>query len=105
MELIKHAAVKSEKGDIFIGKCHADCFHKGYELQIKMSTDRDAQGFITDSGRFICRGEAAILALENGQITKHTPILFSEDLWCNRDNGKHEYNEVEGYFIKSEVEE
>ncbi len=42
-----------------------------------------AQGFITDKGRFVNRVEAFYLAHAAGQITSATngPQLYSEDLW------------------------
>jgi len=41
------------------------------------------QGFLTDTGRFVERREAAAIALEAGQIAslKYPPELYSEDLW------------------------
>ncbi len=41
------------------------------------------QGFITDSGNFVTREQAAILALASGQVIKlaDPPELFSEDVW------------------------
>jgi hypothetical protein len=38
------------------------------------------QGFLTQSGQFLDRIEAAKLALSNGQVS-HSTELFSEDLW------------------------
>lgn len=40
-------------------------------------------GFLTKEGKYVDRKEAAILALESGQVTKldAPPWLFSEDLW------------------------
>ena len=39
------------------------------------------QGFITTSGEFISREQAALLAFESEQIIEEKRILFSEDLW------------------------
>ena len=42
------------------------------------------QGFLTDTGRFVGREEAFVIARDTGQIAaKHPPndMLFSEDLW------------------------
>lgn len=43
----------------------------------------DAQGFMTSTGRYVGRREAAQIAQEAGQIDKPKwpPELFSEDLW------------------------
>jgi hypothetical protein len=41
------------------------------------------QGFLLDSGQYINRKDAAILALANGQVAEleAPPYLYSEDLW------------------------
>ena len=43
----------------------------------------DRQGFVTDTGRFVRRREAAALAIEAAQITEPQwgAELYSEDLW------------------------
>lgn len=102
-ELIKHAAVKSEEGNIFIGKHHADCFMKAHYIKIKMSRKADDQGFMTNLGRYVDRKEGANIALIAGQIDAPTKILFSEDLWCPTYCGKHDYSETKGYLLRGEV--
>ncbi len=49
----------------------------------KYNPNLGEQGFITDSGHFVTREQAAMLALASGQVTKLTdpPELFSEDVW------------------------
>lgn len=98
IEFIKHAAVKSADGWIFIGKCHADCLHKMHHISVMYGKGADCQGFITDHGRFVQRGEAARIAIESGQITKETNLLFSEDLWSEQDGGQFDYDEIRGYY-------
>ncbi len=42
------------------------------------------QGFVTDSGRFVSRSEAAIIATQADQLILKsfpTDLLFSEDVW------------------------
>jgi hypothetical protein len=39
------------------------------------------QGFVTSTGRFVDRAEAAALAQKAGQIVGLRTRLFSEDLW------------------------
>lgn len=97
-EQIKHAAVKNIHGLAVLGKCHADCFHKGDELGWRMSSAADDQGFVTSEGQYVGRKEAARIALIAGQITKPTTILFSEDLWSPTDGGVHSYDPIKGYF-------
>jgi hypothetical protein len=60
------------------GRSHAECLGKVRDLR--------AQGFVTDSGRFVFRDEALRIATAAGQLegrTKHRPfdLLMSEDLW------------------------
>lgn len=101
-ETIKHAAVKSEAGWIFIGKCHADCFHKAHHIKIKMSQKADDQGFITSRGRYVFRGEAAKIAFKSGQTLDDKKILFSEDLWSRHEesNGRYDHDEITGYYLR-----
>ncbi|MFA5071212.1 MAG: hypothetical protein WC511_02465 [Candidatus Pacearchaeota archaeon] len=41
------------------------------------------QGFVTESGKFLSRRQAFVLAKKNGQLSKNLigSILTSEDLW------------------------
>jgi hypothetical protein len=41
----------------------------------------DIQGFVTDSGRFVNRKEAAKIAFAAGQTPVKHDVLFSEDVW------------------------
>ena len=43
----------------------------------------DAQGFLTNTGRYVNRREAAHIAITSGQIDgmKWPPYLYSEDIW------------------------
>ena len=102
LELIRHAAVISVDGWIFIGKCHGDCFHKAHHLSVKLSSKADDQGFVTNKGRYVGRLEAAELAFTNKQIDEPTSMLFSEDLWCPTYNGKYSYCEIKGYHLKEQ---
>lgn len=45
--------------------------------------ERIEQGFVTDSGMFVQRETAGLMAVAAGQITalRWPPELFSEDLW------------------------
>lgn len=101
-EHIKHAAVMSEAGWIFIGKNHADCFNKMRNLGIKHFHRAEGQGFVTSKGRFVFRDKAGKIAFEAGQIDKETKLLFSEDMWCEKYQAKHTYDEVKGYILKEE---
>jgi hypothetical protein len=98
-ELILHAAVKTECGQIIFGKCHADCFHKGSNIGYKMSQKADDQGFLSNKANYLTREEAAKIAIGNGQIDTKTSYLFSEDLWSPRYNGKYSYDDIKGYVL------
>lgn len=43
--------------------------------------NEDVQGFVTSTGRFVDRAEAAKIALEAGQIPEAKDALYSEDVW------------------------
>lgn len=97
-ERILHAAVLSEGGALtFFGKCHADCFYKGQAMGIKMSGKSAHQGFLTNKGNYLSREDAAKLAFSQGQITKPRSYLLSEDLWCEKDGGLYDHDEIKGY--------
>lgn len=100
LETIKHACVISFNRKWFIGKSHADCFHKAHHVKVPMSQKADDQGFITSEGRYVQRGEAAKIAIAAGQIDKDEKFLFSEMLWSNQENGKYNYDEIKGYVPK-----
>lgn len=42
---------------------------------------KTTQGFITSTGRFVTREEAALIAYNAGQIKEQVKRLFSEDLY------------------------
>lgn len=104
-EVIRHAAVKSVDGWIFLGKSHAECFGKAHYIGIKMSKKADDQGFVTSEGRFVSRGEAAVIAIDADQVDRDIKILFSEDLWSRQEGGFHNYDEIKGYVLSHECED
>lgn len=56
-----------------------------YETGEKCTSHLCIQGFITNTGRFVSRAEARLIAIDSGQVnpedTLHRVELFSEDLW------------------------
>lgn len=94
-EVIKHAAVKSVGGMIFLGKSHRDCFHQAHYVDVVMSPKALDQGFFTSHGRYVDREEAAAIAVAAGQVDPQVKILFSEDLWLG---GIHKYDSIKGYI-------
>jgi hypothetical protein len=77
--LIKEAAIRlKSKPEIFhthTGKRH-DIILNAAKGALKLGE----QGFVTDSGEFVTREEAARIAFECGQIKEPKKKLFSEDL-------------------------
>ncbi len=94
---IAHAAIRllEEPHTVFIGKHHAECFAKYHTINPKTE-----QGFVTDTGEFLLRGNAAVVAFQAGQIDKIPTVLFSEDFWSEMYNGKHDYDPDKGYVLK-----
>lgn len=97
-EQIKHAAVKSKCGMIFLGKSHSDCIKKMTNLNIKPSPKADDQGFVTSNGRYVNRVEAATIAVNSGQVEHGKTVLFSEDLWSESSGGNFDYDYIKGYY-------
>lgn len=85
MKTIEKAAI------IYQGKVYTGWRHD--RIGLKMVADRvcpipypggKAQGFVTNEGEFVSRGEALRIAMEAGQtIVKsgHPSHLFSEEIW------------------------
>lgn len=64
---------------------HHDVIRKVFNESGESCKSTCAQGFITNTGRFVSRCEARMIAIDSGQIlpeeTIHKVDLFSEDLW------------------------
>lgn len=64
---------------------HHDIIRLMYSFNVNTKgNETKGQGFLTNTGRFVGRIEAAIIAQNANQIiVKHGPkhILFSEDVW------------------------
>lgn len=81
------AAVKGADGIIWHGHRHGHCFATIAQMRklgyIRKPAYPYIQGFITQSGRFVDRKEAAMIAVHSGQVKDRTlPFkLFSEDLY------------------------
>lgn len=88
MEKIKCAAIKyklngESEEKYTTGQSHADCINCFSFMDIparERDRESEIQGFMTDSGRFVCRQEAREIALISGQINKNYPYneLYSE---------------------------
>lgn len=90
--MIEKAAVKIKpfhEEHTYLIPCHrhADAYEILHMFGYKQATyEVICEGFITDSGMFLDRYEAAEYAYDHGQLvddpeTEHITQLFSEDLW------------------------
>lgn len=82
MEKIKCAALRfylepSGEEVIVVGMNHANCFmmaHEQYQLQFHdRNKERDTQGFMTTTDRFVDRSEALEIAKKNNQLKYKIP--------------------------------
>jgi len=84
-ETIEKAAIRFRDIVVFVerpGKHHTIIHELAY-LGLKTPINTEDDGFLTSTGRFVDRIEAAKIALNAGQIEKLSvpPNLYSEDLW------------------------
>lgn len=78
---IECAAIRSAEGVLFKGRSHAVCYQAMKEKGVpRLDTRNCEQGFVTDSGNFVNRHEAAAIAFVAGQTKKLEDPLFSEDI-------------------------
>lgn len=84
METIVKAAILHE-GVVYEGMRHFQIIRDIVEKTgVKKVTGRSNQGFITSTGRFVGREEAAKISISSGQIKElkfNSHQLFSEELW------------------------
>lgn len=93
-KLIDCAAIRAPDGRVWTGKRHGHCIKtikQAYELANQFAGMGEIktpkilpqdQGFVTMSGRFVNRQEAAMIAVHAGQVKLTLPCeLFSEDLY------------------------
>lgn len=84
-KLIDCAAILAPDGRVWTGKRHGHCIATIVQATgVKRVGEGYKQGFVTMSGRFVSRSEAAVIAVHANQLkVKHTlPFeLFSEDLY------------------------
>jgi hypothetical protein len=75
-KMIKAAAIIIN-GKICTGRRHWEIIRDNPTTEY---ITQDVQGFITDTGEFVGREEAAEIAFECGQIKEPKKVLFSEDI-------------------------
>lgn len=85
MTRIVQAAIKFTDGKVYVGKRHHDCIRIICEQTgAKRVGTGSVQGFVTDTGEFVDREQAAVIALACKQIERlkySRTELFSEDLY------------------------
>lgn len=85
-KMIDCAAILAPDGKIWTGHRHGHCIHTIVQATgVKSVGEGYKMGFVTMSGRFVDRNEAAMIAVHAGQVTFPFPQsnreLFSEDLY------------------------
>lgn len=76
--MIKESAIK-RANKIYTGKSHTEIL-KAHISEGTFSKNDYTLGFVTDSGEFVTRMQAAKIAYEYGQIKEKMSILFSTDI-------------------------
>jgi hypothetical protein len=76
------SAVRMKDGKVFTGKRHNHAIEAAYNAGYRDQLDLE-QGFVTSTGEYVDREEAAKIAFQSKQIKKQVKILYSEDLWSN----------------------
>lgn len=82
-EWIKIAAIRMEDGEVYTAQTHHLCIQRANQDRDTSHVGRHDQGFVTDTGRYVDREEAARIAIAAGQIKHllhHPRQLFSEEL-------------------------
>jgi len=74
---ISAAAIRIADGTVHTGKSHAEIILSLAKGCCKFSNL--TQGFVTDTGEFLTRSEAAKIAYEAGQISEPAETVLSED--------------------------
>ncbi|SRR6266478_3813574 len=81
-KMIDCAAIRAPDGRVWTGKRHGHCIKTIIQATGKTPNENYEQGFVTLSGRFVNRKEAAMIAVHAGQAELTLPCeLFSEDLY------------------------
>lgn len=75
--MIKHAAIQ-HNGKVYTGKRHRDIIANSHPAN---DLSKGEQGFVTNTGIFVNREQAAKIAYHAGQIKKPKQSLKSEDIY------------------------
>ena len=99
---IIHAAIKTDGGNIVIGRDHPAILKKVPKDYFKKKGQ--TQGFLTSEQKFVNRLEAAKIAINAGQVSKEDVKdscgLISENLWVDNN---FKYDAVKGYYKEDET--
>jgi len=68
-------------GKIYKGHRHADIMGEIWSTLPDAHFPQSIQGFLTDTGRFVSRDEASLIAFRAGQTKTQKERLLSEHLW------------------------
>ena len=75
------ASAVLQEGHLWTARRHHEIIKTVFNDTWKRVT-QDQQGFLTDTGHFVTRDEAKLIACRNGQLQKDfDKTLLSEDLW------------------------
>lgn len=80
IETVGFAAI-SYRGKIYTGVRHLDIISNQIWPEYGCFPPKDTEGFLTSTGRFVGRAEAARIAFAAGQIISELAILYSEDIY------------------------
>lgn len=80
------AAAIRYKGIIYTGDRHGNIIQYLVKIGVLRDINKDKityemQGFINNTGMFLSRGEARIIAIAEKRVKKNHGTLYSEDLW------------------------
>lgn len=77
-----HQPFNIKTGYIVAGRRHHNCITThAYLTGKKSGNEGSVQGFLLNTGAFVDREAAAIIAFESGQIENQKEKLFSEDIY------------------------
>ncbi len=82
---IRYRDIREPDWKIVTGRRHADCVAEFAEMGLRKAhrDPGEIQGFMTDTGRFVDRKEAMVIARAAGQLLApvEKDYLLSEDVW------------------------
>ncbi len=82
-ETVERAAIRTDEGTVYSvwrPRRHHDILALLHTRGLPIPSIRN-QGFVTSTGRFVSRAEAAQIALAAGQVPRAHPRLRTEHLW------------------------